>query len=154
MSTIRYRELSLSEVIEESNLVVEVEFVKAYTEEIPISQKSTTGSALETSPPFIKKGNVFKIKQVLKNTSKLTVPETIQVPDENWRRALGDHKKKHLKAPGKSYIVPEYKSTVKSASKASVFFLNYFQEMYELTARNSFEDKAALEKVSMIIEAA
>jgi hypothetical protein len=152
MSKIEYREMSLSEVIEDSNLVVEVKFMESYQEEVAIAHKNSA-VASETFPPFIKKGDVFKVVRVLKNENKIKIPETIKVPNENWRRFLGQHKEAHLQAPSKSYTVPEFVSSIKSATKASVLFLNYFQDMYEFTARNSFENKAALEKVEMIIAA-
>jgi hypothetical protein len=143
--------MSLSEVIEDSNLVVEVKFIEPYQEEVSVALKNASGAATETFPPFIKKGNTFEVKRVLKNDTKVKIPDTIKVPEENWRRSLSQHKEKHLNAPSKSFTVPEYISTVKSASKAFVLFLNYFQDMYELTARNAFENKDALEKVEMLI---
>lgn len=151
MSKIEYREMSLSEVIEDSNLVVEVKFIELFQEEVPIAHKDST-VASGKFPPFIKKGDVFNVIRVLKNTGKIKVPETIRVPNENWRRFLGQHKEQHLQAPSKSYSVPEYVSTLKTAAKASVLFLNHFQDMYEFTARNSWEGKAELEKVEMLIE--
>jgi hypothetical protein len=151
MSKIQYREMSLSEVIEDSNLVVEVKFIESYQEEVSVALKNASGATTETFPPFIKRGNTFEVKKVLKNDTKIKIPDTIKVPDENWRRSLSQHKEKHLNAPSKSYTVPEYITPLKSSSKASVLFLNYFQDMYELTARNAFEDKAALEKVEMLI---
>lgn len=144
--------MSLSEVIEDSNLVVEVRFLEHYQEEVAIAHKDPKAS-LEKFPPFSKKGNVFKVIRVLKNDGKIKIPETIKVPNENWRRFLGQHKEAHLQAPAKSYTVPEYISSIKTAEKASVLFLNYFQDMYEFTARNSFENKVALEKVEMLISA-
>lgn len=150
MSQIQYREMSLSEVIEDSNLVVEVKFVKSYTEEVNIGHKNATDRS-ETFPPFIRKGNSFQVKAILKNDTRIKIPATINVPDENWRRFLSQHKEKYLNAPSKSFIVPEYVSTLKSASKAAVLFLNYFQDMYEFTARNSWEGKGELEKVGMLI---
>lgn len=152
MSKIDYREMSLSEVIEDSNLVVEVKFIEPYHEDVAIAHKNST-VGLDNFPPFIKKGAVFNVIRVMKNGNKIKIPETIKVPTEDWRRALGQHKEKHLQAPAKSYTVPEYVSSIKSATKASVLFLNYFQDMYEFTARNSFENKAALEKVEMLIAA-
>lgn len=143
--------MSLSEVIEDSNLVVEVKFIEPYQEEVSIAHKNASGAATETFPPFLKKGNTFEVKRVLKNDTKVKIPGTIKVPNENWRRSLSQHKEAHLNAPSKSYTVPEYVTPIKSASKASVLFLNYFQDMYEFTARNAFEDKAALEKVEMLI---
>lgn len=151
MSKIQYREMSLSEVIEDSNLVVEVEFIEPYQEEVSVALKNASGAATATFPPFIKSGNIFEVKKVLKNDTKMKIPDTIKVPNENWRRSLSQHKEKHLNAPSKSFTVPEYITSLKSASKASVLFLNYFQDMYELTARNAFEDKAAFEKVEMLI---
>lgn len=150
MSQVDYREMSLSEVIEESNLVVEVKFIKSFQEEVSIAHKgSMAGSG--TFPSFVKKGGIFKVIRVLKNSGKIKVPGTIPVPDENWRRFLGQHKELHLQAPAKSYTVPEYVSTLKTAANASVLFLNHFQDMYEFTARNSWEGKAELEKIEMLI---
>ncbi len=151
MSRIDYREMSLSEVIEESNLIVEVKFLKSYQEEVAIAHKDSK-SPTEKFPPFIKKGDVFKVIRVLKNEGKIKVPESINVPNENWRRFLGQHKEQHLQAPSKSYAVPEYISTLKTATKATVLFLNHFQDMYEFTAQNSWEGKAELEKIEMLIE--
>lgn len=150
MSRITYREISLSEVIEDSNLVVEVKFIEHYQEEVAIAHKDP-GAVSEKFPPFIKRGSVFKVIRVLKNTTKIKIPETINVPNENWRRFLGQHKELHLQAPSKSYTVPEYVSSLKTVAKASVLFLNYFQDLYEFTASNSWEDKAALEKIEMLI---
>lgn len=152
MSKIEYREMSLSDVIEDSNLVVEVRFLEHFQEEVAIAHKDVK-TASKKFPPFIKKGDVFKIIRVLKNTGKINVPETIHVPDENWRRVLGQHKEQHLQAQSKSYTVPEYVSTLKTTTKAAVLFLNHFQDMYEFTARNSWESKAELEKVEMLINA-
>ncbi|NOT76791.1 MAG: hypothetical protein HOP08_17840 [Cyclobacteriaceae bacterium] len=148
MSIIRDRELSLSELIEESNLVVEVGFIKKYTEEVAVTRMDS----FETFPPFIKKGNIFKVKGVLKNTAKITVPEEIKVPEENWRRSLSQHKEAVMNGPSKSYTVPEYKTEVKSISKAGILFLHHFQDMFDLTAKNAFEDLNSKEKITMIIQ--
>lgn len=150
MSSISYRELSLSEVIEEANLIVEVKFLKAYREEIEIAHRDVQAPA-EKFPPFIKKGNVYSIVRVLKNTDKIKIPETINVPSENWHRSLSQHKEKHLQAPSKSYTVPEYISSISTVTKASVLFLNHFQNRYEFAAKNAWEDEAALEKIEMLI---
>lgn len=152
MSKIQYREMSLSEVMEDSNLVVEVKFLEHYQEEVAIAHKDTK-AALETFPPFIKRGDVFNVIRVLKNTGNVKVPETINVPNENWRRFLSQHKEQHLQAPSKSYTVPEYVSSLKAAKQAAVLFLSHFQDMYEFTARNSWESRAELEKVEMLIAA-
>jgi hypothetical protein len=150
--SIKYNELSLSEVIEESNLILEVEFLEVYKEEIPITKAdSAITSASEIVPPFIKKSNVFTVTKILKNSGGIKVPERIEVPEEDWRRSLSKHKEKYLKAPAKSYTVSEYRSKVKSISKASLLFLHHFQNLYELTARNAFEDERALDKISILI---
>lgn len=150
MSRIQYREMSLSEVIEDSNLVVEVKFIESYQEEVALAPKDSAVVS-GSFPPFIKKGGMFSVIRVLKNDGKIKIPERIKVPNENWRRFLSQHKEKHLNAPSKSFTVPEYITTLKSASKASVLFLNHFQGMFEFTASNAWEDKAALEKIEMLI---
>ncbi|HEY5826288.1 MAG TPA: hypothetical protein VIT44_18085 [Cyclobacteriaceae bacterium] len=148
MSIIRYNELSISEMIEESTLIVEVELVGPFQEEVPIVNRDLKeGSAI---PPFIKKGHTFKVKNVLKNKGD-QLPEQINVPNENWRRSLSQHKEQHAGGPSKSFTVPEYKSDVKSIAKATVLFLNHFQGMYDLTAANAFENNAALEKINMLL---
>lgn len=148
---VRYNELSISEVIEESTLIVEVELVGPFEEEIPIVNRDSKVDSVKPIPPFIKKGYTFRIQTVHKNTGEGKLPETINVPNENWRRALNQHKERYAGAASKSYAVPEYKSDVKSIAKATVLFLNHFQGMYDLTAVNAFENKAALEKIGMIL---
>jgi hypothetical protein len=149
MSIVRYNELSLSELIEESTLIAEVELTGSFQEEIPIVNRDSkvAGSSI---PPFIKKGYIFKVKNILKNKGD-SVPEIINVPDENWRRFLSQHKETYANGPSKSYTVPEYKSDVKSITKATVLFLHHFQGMYDLTAAHAFESKAALEKINLIL---
>ncbi len=151
MSIIKYRELSLTEIIEESNLVAEVKFVEKYQEEVVIANKEEAGAPVP--PVFIKKGNIFKVINVLKNKGDFKVGDQIKVPEENWRRSLSQHKEAHLNGPSKSFTVLDYASEIKSITKATVLFLHYFQDMYELTARNSFEGNAAMEKVKILIEA-
>jgi len=153
MSIIKYRELSLSEVVEESNLIIEVEFVEKYNEEISVSGKEGSDSEVKASPPFIKKGNVFNVIKVLKNTGLIKVPAQIRVPEENWRRSLSQYKEMHFNGVSKSYTVLDYATETKSVSKAAVLFLHHFQDMYELTARNAFEGKASLEKITILISA-
>lgn len=148
MSTIQYNEISISELIEESTLIVEVELVKPFQEEVPVINRDAKNTS--SIAPFIKKGHVFKIKSVLKNKGD-QVPDEINVPEENWRRALSQYKEKHANGPSKSFSVPEYKSDVKSITKATILFLNHFQGMYDLTAANSFENQAALEKINMLL---
>lgn len=151
MSIIRSLEVSLSDVIGLANLIVEVEFVEHYREEVPIVRRTKEESPSEPIPPFIKKGCVFRVKGILKNEGKSKVPETIPVPDENWHRFYSQHKERYAGGVSKSFTVQEYNTEVKAIEKASILFLHYFQDTYELVARRAFEDGAAKEKISMIL---
>ena len=151
MSIIRSKEVSLSDVIGQSNLIVEVEFVKRYKEEVPIVNRDDKASPPTPLPPFIKKGCVFKVKGVLKNEGKIKVPDTIQVPDENWRRFLSQHKERHAGGVSKSFTVDEYSTEVDAVEKASILFLYHFQDTFELVARDAFESNEAREKINMIL---
>jgi hypothetical protein len=152
MSRIQYKELSISELIEESTLIAEVALVAPFEEEVQVINRDLKDSSTSI-PPFIKKGYVFKIKNVLKNKGD-KVPEEIKVPNENWRISLSQHKETYANGPEKSFTVPEYKSDVKSITKASILFLNHFQGMYDLTAAHAFEDDTALEKINLILHPA
>jgi hypothetical protein len=154
MSIIRSAEISISELTEQSNLIVEVEFVKHFKEEVPIVNKSLKESPPKPIPPFIKKGCIFRITAILKNEGKIKVPETIQVPNENWRRSLSQHKEGHAGGVSKSFTIQEYTTEVDKIEKASILFLHHFQDTYELTARNAFEDSSAREKIDMIMGSA
>ena len=151
MSIIRSTEISLSELVEESNLIVKVKFVELYKENVPVVDKSN-GQPDPSVPPFIKKGCVFQVLSVLKNTARIEVPEKIQVPNENWRRSLSQHKEKHAGGQSKSYNVPTYITDVSSIKKASIIFLHHFQGMFDLTAKNAFESTAAEEKIKILLE--
>ncbi|MEJ0029048.1 MAG: hypothetical protein WDO15_01165 [Bacteroidota bacterium] len=137
--------VELSEMIKESNLIVEVECLKAFTEEIVVK-------GITNTPPFIKKGFEFKITNVLKNSGKITVPEIIRVPIENWRRSFNEYKSEHGDAPTKSYEVKEYETELTSMKKAEILFLHQFQNSFELEVKGAFESKGAMEKVTMLIE--
>ncbi len=152
MSTIQYNELSISELIEESTLIVEVELIGPFQEEVAVIDRNATNTSTPITP-FIKKGHSFKIKNVLKNKGD-NIPERINVPDEDWRRSLSQYKEVHANGPSKSFTVAKYKSDVKSITKATVLFLNHFQGMYDLTAANSFENDKALEKINMLLHPA
>lgn len=152
MSIIRSKEVSLSDIIAESNLIVEVEFVKPYKEEVPVASRDPKAPQT-VIPPFVKKGCVFRIKNVLKNDGKIKVPDTIPVPDENWRRSLSQHKERYADGVSKSFTVNEYPTEVKSVQKASILFLYHFQDTYELVARDAFESSEAREKIDMIMGA-
>lgn len=152
MSIIRSTEISLSELVKESNLILQVKFIGFFEEAVPITDRSKnqTNKAI---PPFLKRGGVFQVLGVLKNTARIIIPEKIHVPDENWRRSMGQHKEAHAGGKGKSYNVPTYVTEVPSIRKADILFLHHFQGMFELTARDSFEDAAAEEKIKMLLEA-
>jgi hypothetical protein len=152
MSIIRSTEISLSELVKESNLILQVKFIESFKETVPIIDRSKdqTGKPI---PPFIKKGCVFQVQGVLKNMDRITVPEKIHVPNEGWRRSLSQHKEAHAGGKSKSYNVPTYVTEVSSLQKAAILFLHHFQGMYDLTARDSFEDVAAEEKIKLLLDA-
>lgn len=151
MSIIRSTEISLSELVEESNLILKVKFAALYKESVAVVDKSNSQND-QPIPPFIKQGCVLQVLGVLKNTARIEVPEKIQVPNENWRRSLSQHKKMYADGPVKSYNVPEYTTEVSSIKKASIIFLHHFQGMFDLAARNAFENNQAEEKIIMLIE--
>jgi hypothetical protein len=151
MGVARSLELGLQELMEESNLIVEVRFKERFKEEIAIADKDAknTGRPL---PSFIKKGCVFIVNKILKNNTELKgLPENISVPDENWRRLFSEHREKYLKIPDRTYIIKEYHTEVASLEKASILFLSYFQGMFELTAQGGFESEEASEKIEMLL---
>jgi hypothetical protein len=149
MSIVRSLEISLSSLVEESNLIVSGQYLKSFKEEIPI-----TNSASTPLPPFIKKGFSFKIAEILKNTTGIQIPGIIQVPDENWRRELAKHRKKYLDDADRSFTILQYNGELTDIKKASVLFLQHFQGMFELSANNAFEDEAGLEKTQMLLRSA
>ena len=126
--------------------------MKSFQETVPVIDRSKdqTGSPI---PPFIKKGCVFQVLGVIKNTARIMVPENISVPNENWRRSLSQHKEAHAGGKSKSYNVTTYATEVTSIQKAEILFLHHFQGMYDLTARDSFENMGAGEKIKMLLEA-
>ncbi len=141
--------VSLSEVIKESNLVVEVQCVETFKEEVAIKTRESN----KIAPPFMKKGFVFIIKSIFKNTTGLkSLPESIQVPEENWRRAMSEHTERYADGPGRSYNILEYETPLSSMKKASFLFLQHFQGMFDLSAKGAFESIDAREKIEMIIE--
>lgn len=89
---------------------------------------------------------------VLKNTARIEVPNKIQVPNENWRRSLSQHKEQYAGGPSKSYSVPAYATDVPSPQKASILFLQHFQGMFDLAAKDAFEIAAAEEKITMLLQ--
>lgn len=150
MSIIRPAEISLSELVKESNLILRVKFIELFKETIPIFDKSKDHTE-KTLPPFIKKGCVFQVLGVLKNTARTAVPERIHVPNENWHRSLSQHKEAYAGGKSKSYNVPTYTTEVPSLRNATILFLHHFQGMYDLTAKDGFEDEAAEEKIKMLL---
>jgi hypothetical protein len=151
MSAIRAIEVSLSELVKESNLIIKVKFVELFQESVPVIDKSKD-QPNKPIPPFIKKGCVFQVYGILKNTARIEVPEKIQVPNENWRRSLNQYKEKHAGASSKTYNIPTYITEVPSLRKAAILFLNHFQGMFDLEAKDAFESIAAEEKVKMLLE--
>lgn len=151
VSIIRSSEISLSELVEESNLILQVKFIELFKETIPVIDRSN-GQTDKAIPPFIKKGCVFQVLGVLKNTARVIVPDKIHVPNENWHRSLSQHKEAHAGGKRKSYNVPTYSTEVSSMRKAAILFLHHFQGMYDLAAKDSFEDAAAEEKIKMLLE--
>ena len=143
MSRITYTPVELSEVVSESNLIVEVECIGPFSEDVVVK-------GIDHSP-FVKKGFDFRIKNVLKNKDKVKVPATIRVPNENWRRRLSEYKNMYGDGPSKSYGVKEYETEVKSIDKAEILFLHQFQDSYELEVKDSYESLDAMEKVTILI---
>jgi hypothetical protein len=146
MSIVRSLEISLSSLVEESNLIVSVQCLKPFREELNMNNQS-----LKELPPFLKKGHEFKVIDVIKNKTGITIPEIIQVPDENWRRELANYRKKHFNDAERSFTVLEYNGEITNIKKASVLFLQHFQGMFELSAHNAFEQQAAVEKIELLL---
>ena len=149
MSIINGIPVELSEIVKEANLIVEVQCIEPFTEDVAIKSEDPKVPA----PPFKKKGFVFHVKNVLKNPDKIAVPQNIRVPEEGWRRSLSQHKEQYAGGPSKSYGVREYETEVNSMKNADILFLHHFQGMFELEARDSFESMEAREKILMLIEA-
>lgn len=149
MSIIKYKPVELSELVNECSLILIVEYLEPFVEEVAIKSNDARASP----PPFQKKGCVFTVKTILKNSDKIELPKTIQVPVENWRRSLSQHKELHVGGPSKSFGVNEYKTEVPSMKKADILFLHHFQGGFELEAKNSFESLKELEKIEMLVKA-
>jgi hypothetical protein len=147
MSIIRSNNLTLEEIIASSNLVVEVEAVEPYEEHIPIAPDSET-----PLPDFIKRGIVFRVKRILKNTSGDSIPTMIKVPNENWKRSLSQHKEQNANGPSKSFTYKKYASSVSIMSDAKILFLNHHRDDFSLTAHNAFESLDALKIIEEIIQ--
>jgi hypothetical protein len=144
MSIINYSTVELSDVVKESNLIVEVEYLMPFSEEIIVK-------GINNTLPFIKKGFEFKILNVLKNSGKIALPLTIQVPNENWRRSLSEYKNEHGDGPGKSYEVKQYETEITTIKNAGILFLHQFKNTFELEMKDSFESIEAREKVTMLV---
>ena len=146
MSIIKTRLVEIFDIVEDSNLIITVEYVEPFSEEVTVKSNDPNTTPL----PFKKTGYVFKIKDVLKNTEKTDLPQTIRVPNENWRRSLSQHKEKYG-GVSKSYEVKEYETEVKSMNKAHILFLHHFQGSFELNVKGAFESEDALEKVMVLV---
>lgn len=147
MSIIRNIELTLESVISSSNLIVEAKVVGPYEEYIPLVN-DINGKRL---PDFIKSGLIFQVTRILKNTSTDAIPDTIRVPNENWRRSFSQHKEQYLNGPSKSFTVSIYNSEVPSMNDANILFLNRQGEDFNLTAKKSYESLDSLEMIKRII---
>jgi hypothetical protein len=145
MSRITNVSIELSEIVKESNLIVQVECIAPFTEEVTVK-------GIDPNPPFIKSGFDFKVKNVLKNTGKINVPPVIRVPNENWRRRLADYKHTYGDGASKSYEIKEYKTDVQTMNKADVLFLHHFQDTFELEVRDAFESSDSIEKITILID--
>jgi hypothetical protein len=150
MSTIKKTPIELSTIVEEANLILSVAYLEPFTEEIIV--KSVNADV--PVPHFEKKGCIFRVKAILKNSQQINVPETIRVPNEDWRRSLNRHKEKYADGSSKSYDVKEYETEVKSIKKADILFLHHFQGTFELEVKDSFESNKALDKITILISAA
>ncbi len=149
MSIIKNIPVSLSDIVTEAELILEVKCIGPFTEEVAV--KSIDPNV--PGPPFLKKGFIFTVKSILKNTAKIEVPKTIHVPKEDWRRALSQHKEAYTDGPSKSYGVKTYEETeVSSMKNADIIFLHHFQGTYELEVKDSFESAGNREKITMLIE--
>lgn len=149
MSIIKNVPVSLSDIVQEADLILEVRCLESFTEEVAIRNTPSN----EALPPFKKKGFIFSVKGVLKNKAKIIVPETIRVPKEEWRRSLSQHKEKYSDGMSKSYEVKQYKTEVTSMKNADILFLHHFQGSFELETKDSFESAEAHEKITILIAA-
>ncbi len=149
MSIIKNIPVGLSDIVKEANLILEVKCLEPFTEEVAI--KSVDPKV--TAQPFKKKGFVFSVKSVLKNTARIEVPPTIRVPREDWRRSLSQHKEKYADGLSKSYGVKQYETEVGSIKNADILFLHHFQGIFELEGKGSFESAQAREKIAILIAA-
>jgi hypothetical protein len=147
MSIIRYTEIDLTQLIEESNIIVNVQFIENFSESLSINAIAGERNV----PDFVKKGCVFKVISILKNPDKLKIPETIQVAEEKWRRSFNQHKETYAGGRSKLYEVKRYESDVSTLKKAEILFLYHFQGMYELTAKDSFVSQAVADKLSILL---
>ena len=103
MSIVKNIEVELSDLVKDCILILEVEYKELYVEEVAI--KSTDPKA--SPPPFKKQGVIFTVTNVLKNTDKIELPQTIRVPKEDWRRSLGQHKALYAGGSSKAYGVKQ-----------------------------------------------
>jgi hypothetical protein len=124
-----------------------VKYRETFSESVEIPNKAGEAGV----PSFIKRGVVFDVLKVLMNKDNVKVPETIQVPQENWRRSFSQHKEKHSDGKSKSWEIKNYVTEVSSLAKADILFLYHFQDKFELTTKDSFESKEAAEKLEMLM---
>ncbi len=147
MSIIRDRILTLETIVSTSNVIVEVEALEPYEESVSIP----SADGKNPVPDFIKKGFIFRVKRVLKNTSNNSIPERIRVPNENWMRYFSQHKEHYANGPSKSFTVNTYQTKVSSMENSEILFLCRFQDSFHLTAKNSFESLEANQTIEQYI---
>jgi hypothetical protein len=82
----------------------------------------------------------------------MEVPQTIRVPNANWRRSLSQYKELYG-GPSKSYSVKYYNTEVKSMRSATILFLHHFESTFELETKGSYESVEALDKIIMLLKA-
>jgi hypothetical protein len=148
MSIIKNIEVELSDLVKDSNVILEVAYAETFVEEVAV--KSTDPKV--SPPPFKKQGVVFTVTNILKSDDKIEIPQTIRVPNEGWRRSLSQHKERYAGGVSKSYGVKEYKTDVKSMRNATILFLHHFQNSFELEGKNSFESVEARDKIMMLLK--
>ncbi len=149
MSVVKYIPVELSDIVTTADLILAVDCVEPFTEDVSVKSADPKTPA----PPFKKKGFIFRVKGILKNSEKINVPPTIQVPNEDWRRSLSQHKQKYADGVSKSYDVKKYATEVRSIKNANIIFLHHFQGTYELEVKGAFESNEALEKITILIAA-
>ncbi|MDF2454285.1 MAG: hypothetical protein K0R51_278 [Cytophagaceae bacterium] len=149
MSIIKDQEVSLPTIILQANLIVEVRCIDTFEEEVLV----LSDDKKEGVKPFIKKGLVYQVTSILKNTTDhpMAVDTRIRVPHENWRRSFSQHKEAYAGGPSKSFTVTSYTTEVPSMAEAGILFLHAFKDTYQLVSKNAFEQTIKKEQIEGLI---